>query len=136
MVDINSIVLLMQQNPKESIVILSVLVTLFMTLVTKYFTNQNRMKELKGIQKSCQIKMKDANGKPEEMAKIQKEVMDCSMELMKHSFRPMLITLVPLLFLFWWLRGVYTEALAGWIWWYIIASITSSIILRKLLKVV
>ena len=40
-------------NPKLSIIIISFLVTLVMTLITKKFTDQNRMKELKKIQKAC-----------------------------------------------------------------------------------
>ena len=123
-------------NPKLSIIVISFLVTLAMTLVTKKFTNQNRMKELKDIQKACQIKLKDNKGNPEEMGKIQKEMMACSMELMKHSFKPMFFTLIPLLILFWWIRGIYTPLLSSWIWWYIGTSIISSMILRKVLKVV
>ncbi len=123
-------------NPKLSIISLSFLITLVMTLITKKFTNQSRMKELKDIQKACQIKLKDNKGNPEEMAKIQKEVMACSMELMKHSFKPMLFTFLPLIFLLWWIKEVYTGVLSGWIWWYIGTSIISSIILRKALKVV
>lgn len=122
-------------NPKVSIIAISFLVTLFMTLVTKKFTDQNRMKELKDIQKACQIKIKDSKGDMKKQSEIQKEMMACSMELMKHSFKPMIFTFLPLIFLFWWIRGVYTDVLAGWIWWYIGASIVSSIILRKALDV-
>lgn len=127
---------LMIANPKAGIIILSFLITLFMTLVTKKFTDQNRMKELKKIQKACQIKIKDHKGDLKKQAEIQKEMMRCSMELMKHSFKPMLFTLLPLIILFWWIRGVYTGVLSYWIWWYIGTSIVSSIVLRKLLKVV
>lgn len=123
-------------SPKLSIIILSFLITLIMTLVTKKFTNQNRMKELKEIQKACQIKLKNAKGNPEEMARVQKEMMECSMELMKHSFKPMLYTFLPLIVLFWWIRNVYSEVFSAWIWWYIGAGIVSSIVLRKMLKVV
>lgn len=122
-------------NPKLSIIVISFLITLIMTLVTKKFTNQERMKELKGIQKACQIKLKDAKGNPEEMAKVQKQMMECSMELMKHSFKPMLYTFLPLIALFWWLRGVYSDGFSSWILWYIGAGIASSLILRKVLKV-
>ncbi len=107
-----------------------------MTLVTKKSTDQNRMKELKGIQKACQIKLKDARGNADEMTKINKQMMECSMELMKHSFKPMLITFIPILLIFWWIRTVYTGILAGWIWWYIGSAIISSIILRKVFDVV
>jgi len=127
---------LMLASPKLSVIIVSFLITLVMTLVTKKFSDQNRMKELKKIQKACQIKLKDAKGNPEEMGKIQKEMMSCSMELMKHSFRPMLFTFLPLIFIFWWIRGVYSEVFSGWIWWYIGSGIVASMVLRKALKVV
>lgn len=123
-------------NPKVTIILISVLVTLFMTLITKYTTNQNRMKELKKIQKACQIKLKDSKGDMKKQQEIQKEMMDCSMELMKHSFKPMLITFIPLLILIWWVRGVYTGVLSGWIWYYILASVVSSLIFRKVFNVV
>ena len=125
-------------SPTFSIILIGFAVTFFMTLVTKKFTDQNRMKELKKIQKTCQIKLKEKKGDIEEQKKIQKEIMGCSMELMKHSFKPMFITIVPLLFLIWWLKGTYEEtAIAGtWIWWYIGAAIGSSIILRKIMDVV
>ena len=127
---------LLLRNPKASIIILSVLVTLFMTLVTKYTTNQDRMKELKKIQKACNIKFKEHRDNPEEMAKIQKEMFACSTELMKYSFKPLLITFIPLIIFFWWIRGVYSPVLSGWLWWYIGAGIISSIVIRKALKVV
>jgi len=125
-------------NPTLSIILIGILVTFVMTLITKKFTDQNRMKELKKIQKACQIKLKEKKGDLEAQKKIQKEIMECSMELMKHSFKPMFITILPLILLIWWLRGAYEEtAIAGsWIWWYIGAAIGSSIVLRKILNVV
>ena len=109
-----------------------------MTFVTKKFTDQNRMRELKGIQKACQIRLKDNKGNTEEIGKINQEMMECSMELMKHSFKPLLITMIPLLIFFWWIRGVFsTTAIAiSWIWYYIGTGIISSMILRKIMKVV
>jgi len=126
----------MISNPKVSIIILSFLITLAMTLVTKKFTDQIRMKEIKKLQKACQAKIKEFKGDIEKQGEIQKEMMGYSMELMKHSFKPMLFTFLPLIFLFWWIRGIYTEILSGWIWWYIGSGILSSIILRKVLNVV
>jgi len=133
--DITTITNLMTTYPKESIVVFAFLITLIMTLVTKKFTDQNRMKELKQIQKSCNIKMKESKGDVEKQKEIQKQIMECSMELMKHSFKPMLITFIPIILLFTWIRGIYTEILTGWIWWYLGAAIVSSIALRKVLKV-
>ena len=131
------IVGLMAVYPKLSVIMLSFLVTLVMTLVTKKFTNQNRMKELKEIQKKCKIDLKDAKNEPEKIKKINVQMMECSMELMKHSFKPMFYTFIPLILFFWWIKGVYVETTLAstWIWWYIGASIVSSMILRKVLKV-
>ena len=119
-------------NPKISIIILAVLVTFIMTLITKYFTDQNRLKELKEIQKACNIKLKENK----EDIEAQKKIMECSIELMKHSFKPLLISFIPLIIFFWWIRGVYAPVLSSWLWWYIGAGIISSPIIRKILKVV
>ena len=126
----------MMSYPRVSVIILSFLVTLVMTLVTKKFTDQSRMKELKKMQKAYQVKLKGCKGDLKKQGEIQKEMMSCSMELMKHSFKPMMFTFLPLILLFWWIRGIYTEILSGWLWWYIGVSLVSSIILRKALKVV
>ncbi len=126
---------IMIQNPKVSIVLVSVLVTFFMTLVTKFFTDQKRMKELKEIQKQCQIKIKDAKGDLKTQTQIQSEMMSCSLEMMKYSMKPMLITFIPLLILIGFLRGVYSGVFSSWIWWYIVSGMVSSIALRKILKV-
>ncbi|MFZ1970847.1 MAG: EMC3/TMCO1 family protein [Candidatus Nanoarchaeia archaeon] len=122
--------------PTESILLISFLVVLVTTIITKYFTDQKRMKELREIQKACQIKLRDNKGNLEEMNKINKEVMDCSMELMKHSFKPMLITFIPLVLLAGWMNSVFIKILPSWIWWYILSGLVFSIILRKILKVV
>lgn len=126
----------MVANPTLSIILLSFLVTLIMTLITKKFTNQARMKELKELQKEYNKKLKENRENPDVMMRIQKDMMSSSMELMKHSFKPMIITALPLLIVFWWIKGVYSGVLAYWIWYYIGASIVSSIILRKILNVV
>ena len=126
----------MKSYPKESVILVSIAVTLIMTLVSKYLTNQDRMRELKDVQKTCQIKLKENKDNAKKMAELQKQILECNMELMKHSFKPMLIVFIPLILIFGWLKGVYTEILPGWLWWYIGVGIASSIFLRKLLKVV
>jgi uncharacterized membrane protein (DUF106 family) len=124
-------------SPKLSIIILAFAVTLILTLITKKFTNQTRMKELKSKQKECQTKMKEHKGNPDKLNELQKELMSCSGEMMKHSLKPMLITMIPILFLFNWVRGIFvlTEIAKSWIWYYIISSMVSSIALRKILDV-
>jgi len=124
--------------PEVSIVAISILVTLFMTMITKYFTDQNRMAELKKIQEACKIKLKNKSLKPEDMSKINQEMLECSLQLTKHSMKPLLFTIIPLILLIGWLRGVYTETTIAntWLWWYIGSGVASSLIFRKIFKVV
>jgi uncharacterized membrane protein (DUF106 family) len=125
-------------NPKISVVTISFLITLAMTLVTKYFTDQIRMRELKVEQKKHQANLKEHKEDLDKQKKIQKDMMASSMELMKHAFKPMIITFLPIILIFWWIRGIFLEtAIANvWLWWYIGTAIASSIILRKVLDVV
>ena len=128
----------MISNPKESVIAISVIVTLVMTLVSKYFTNQDRMRELKGVQKTCQIKLKENRDNTKKMAELQKQILECNMELMKHSMKPLLFTFIPLILLIGWLKGIYsaTEIANSWLWWYIGSGVLSSLIFRRLLNVV
>ena len=129
---------LMASYPKESVVFISIAVTLTMTLVSKYFTNQDRMRELKTVQKTCQIKLKENKDNVKKMAEIQKQMLECNMEMMKHSMKPLLFAFIPLILLIGWLKGVYltTEIASSWLWWYIGSGILSSLIFRRLLNVV
>jgi len=124
--------------PKISITIISIFVTLVMTMITKYFTDQDRMAELKKIQDACKIRLKEKNLKPEDMSKINKEMFECSLQITKHSMKPILFTIVPLILLIGWLRGVYLETAIAktWLWWYIGTGVASSLIFRKIFKVI
>ena len=128
---------LIKQYPLPAILIFSLAVTFFTSIITKLLTNQERMKEIKAKQKEYQKQIKEFKHDAKKVMGLQKEMMQHSMELMKHSFKPMLITMLPLLAFFWWLRGVFAETtLAGtWIWWYIGSSIALSIMIRKILKI-
>lgn len=128
---------LIKAQPRISVIVIAVIVTFLSMLVTKYFTNQERMKELKEVQKKCQIKIKENKSNPQKMMEIQKEMMACSMEMMKYSFKPMFITFIPIIILIGFLRNVYVGTIiqGSWIWYYIITSIAASFPLRKILKV-
>lgn len=92
-------------NPFLGIVVLALIITLIVTLAYKFFSNQDEMKRLKDKQKEFQDKMKSVKDKPEEMMKIQKEAMTTNFEYMKHSIKPTLITMIPILIIFAWMTG-------------------------------
>lgn len=119
------------------------ILTLITTLVYKYMTNQEMLKSLKTEIKEIQNEMKSSKDNPDKMMQAQKLAMEKNMVYMKHSLKPVLVTFVPFILIFGWLRIHYTilgdpSILFGlsWIWVYLIFSILISIALRKLLKVV
>ncbi|MBS3070731.1 DUF106 domain-containing protein [Candidatus Pacearchaeota archaeon] len=128
---------LMIAYPIYSVIIAGFLITLAMTLVTKYFTDQKRMKELRTGQKELQKNLRERKGDIKAQEKINKDMMNMTFEMMKHSFKPLIITAIPIILLIWWLKGVYIDTTLGssWIWWYIGSAIISSIVLRKVLDV-
>jgi len=133
MVDLVSIIIL---YPQASILLISFLVTLFITIISHYFTDKELMRGIKEKQKRLREEMKQHKDNPQKMMEINKQMMEDFPTQMKQSMKISLITIVPLLFLFNWLRVAFnqTAIATNWIWWYIIASLIFSLVLRKLFK--
>ena len=126
---------LMTAYPRASIIVLGAVVTFISTLVTKWLTNQEHLKELKARQKELQKEMKEHKGDPKLLEEMQMEILQITGKMMKSQFKPLIVTFVPFILLFMWVRGIFTEILGGWwIAWYIGASLVFSMIFRKLLK--
>jgi uncharacterized membrane protein (DUF106 family) len=129
---------LITANPLLSIILISFAATFLATLAHKWLTNQDKLKAMKARQKELQKELKacqKAGGDDCKMKELNVEMMKIAGTMMKSSFRPMLVTMVPFLVLIYWIRSIYDPILAHWIWWYIGASVASSIIIRKVLKV-
>jgi len=130
MIDINNWIM---SNPKGSIIAISFLVTLFITIVRYYMTDKEKMKELRDKQKRLRVEMKEHRDDPDRMMQINKQMLEDMPEQMKMSFKPMLVTMIPILIVFAWMRATYmlTSLAGSWLWWYIGSSIVFSIILSK-----
>jgi|SRR3989344_8286932 len=126
-------------NPLTGMIVISFFLTLIVTLVYKWTTDQAMMKSLKDELKQHQKEMKDHKGDPKKMMEIQGRAMEKNMKYFMHSLKPMIITFIPLILVFGWLKETYNgiDVLFGlsWIWSYIIFSMIFSIILRKVMKV-
>ena len=125
-----------------NLLLLTLILTTIITLVYKYVTDQKLMKQLKDEMKELQKEMKSLKNDPDKMMDVQKQAMERNMKYLLQSLKPTLITFIPILFIFSWMRSYYTAlgnpaVLFGltWIWIYILSSIILSIALRKLLKV-
>ena len=124
-----------QANPRTAIVLIAVVVSLALTVVRYFMTDREKMKEIRQRQKDLREEMKKYKDNPEKMLEINKRMLEDMPDQLRMSFKPMLITIIPLLILFSWLRGTFTEtAIAStWLWWYIGASLVSSITFSKFL---
>ena len=96
---------LINMNPFWGIVILSFAISLLIVIIYKLVTNQEEMKKLKDEQKEYQKRLKGLKSNPEEMMKVQKEAMKKNMAYMKHSFKPTLITFIPIILIFGWMNA-------------------------------
>ena len=122
--------------PTASILVLSFVITLFITIVTHFMTDREMMRGIKEKQKSLREEMKKHKDNPQKMMELNKQMMEDFPKQMKQSLKISLVTLVPLLLLWNWLRGILatTSIAHSWIWWYIISSFIFSFILRKVFK--
>ena len=128
-----SLIDFIQTNPRTSIILISLIVTIFITVIRYFITDREKMKEIRERQKELRKEMKEFRDNPEKMMEINKKMLEDFPEQMKESFKPMIITIIPILIIFGWMRGVYagTAIASTWLWWYIIASVIFSLILSK-----
>lgn len=98
-----------------ALVILSFLISVTITLITKFTTDQNLMKRLKEEMKELQSEMKELKKDPEKAMQIQKQVMQTNMNYMKQSFRSMIYTFIPIIVIFGWMNAhlAYDPILPG-----------------------
>ena len=120
-------------NRKGSIVAISFLVTLFITVIRYYMTDREKMKDIRMRQKKLRVEMKEHKNNPEKMMEINKQMLEDMPEQMKMNFKPMIVTMIPILIVFSWMRSTYalTSISGSWLWWYIGSSIIFSIFLSK-----
>jgi len=95
----------------QVILLIAFAVTLVSSLVTRAFIDRDKMKKLREEMKQHQEKIKEATKSKDTKAlqKHQEEFMKLTMEQMSHSFKPMIITIIPILLIFGWVRANYGD---------------------------
>ena len=92
-------------HPFFAIMLMSFVIALAMTLVYKWVTNQQLMKQLKEDIKKYQKEMKEHRTDTKKVMEIQKKAMDVNMKYMSHSMKPTLISFIPIILIFGWMQG-------------------------------
>jgi uncharacterized membrane protein (DUF106 family) len=88
-----------------TIFIICLAMSLITTIIYKYTTNQEKLKEIKADMKRLQKKATaySKEGNSDKAMALQKDIMKMNMEFMKSSFRSTLFTFIPILLFFGWL---------------------------------
>lgn len=87
------------------ILILSFIITVIITVVYKFATDQDEMRRLKEKIKKSQADMKKHKDNPKKLQKIQQETMSVNMKYTMKSLKPTLYTMLPLFIIFAWMNA-------------------------------
>lgn len=135
---------LLNWNITLGMTILVFIISIFMTLIQKYGTDQETLKRMRNEQKRLNEEMKKVENSREKMMELQKESMKMAVPMMKLSMRPIVYTAIPLILFFRWFADFFSASgfsnflffgFLSWFWFYLIGSIIFSSILRKIMNV-
>ena len=98
---------LLKLPPLLTVVILSFIVSILIIVITKYMTDQALMKKLKEDIKAHQKQIKELKSEPAKAMGLQKKAMELNMQYMKHSFKPTIITFIPIILIFGWMSSTF-----------------------------
>lgn len=133
---------LLNWNLTIGMLILVFIISLFITLLQKYATDQEEMRRIKKEQKELQEEMKKYKEHPEKLMSLQKKQFEFMGPMMKLSMRPMVFSGIPLILFFRWFWDFFNVlgdpkffGFLSWFWFYLIGSMIFSMILKKVLDV-
>ena len=94
--------------PILTVLLIAIIISFFTTFANKLLVDQEAMEESRKEMKEFQERMKAAqqSGDSKELAKVQAEqqqIMAKQSSMMMSSFKPMIVTLVPIMLMFWWM---------------------------------
>ena len=119
------------------------IISLIMTLVQKYGTDQKTLREMREEQKLIQEEMKKYKENPGKIAELSKKQMELIPKTMKLGMRPIIYTSIPLILFFRWFNDFFVTfadfrffGFFSWFWFYLVGTIVFSTILRKMMNVV
>ena len=88
-----------------AVVIVSFMISLLVTIVYKFTTNQNLMKQLKEEMKEFQKEIKELRDNPQKAMEVQKKAMQTNAKYMMQSMKSTLYSILPRLVIFSWMNA-------------------------------
>lgn len=96
---------LLRLPPVAAIAIISLIISVLISIVYKFFTDQKKMHALKDELKDMQKEFKKHKDNPSKLKSLNSRMMQVNMDYMSHSFKAMMITLIPVIIMFSWLNA-------------------------------
>ncbi len=134
---------LLDWNTTAGMLIIVLAIGLLTTLIQKYATDQDALRELKKEQKILQAEMKKYKDDPGRVAELSKKQMQFIPKTMKLTSRAIMFTGVPFILFFRWFSDYFLKipdfkffGFLSWFWFYLIFTMVFSGFLRKWMKVV
>ncbi len=94
---------LLNLNPFLVVAFLATFMSLLITLIYKFSTDQNLMKQLKNEMKELQKEMKELKNNPERMMEVNRKMMQTNSKYMTKTLKSTLITFIPIMLIFPWM---------------------------------
>ncbi|MEM2131401.1 MAG: EMC3/TMCO1 family protein [Candidatus Woesearchaeota archaeon] len=91
-------------HPALSLLIISFILSLLITLVNKFFTDQKLMKSIREEQLKLQKEIKNISNNPKRLSKVNSRLMELNLKYMNESMKATLFTLIPFWLVFGWLN--------------------------------
>ena len=88
-----------------AVILLSFVISLIITIIYKYTTDQNLMKQLKEEMKAFQKQIKELKKEPERAMAVQKKSMQTNMKYMMQSMKSTLYSFIPIILIFGWMNA-------------------------------
>ena len=135
---------LMNWNVYAGMAFVVFIITFVTVIIQKYGTNQEELKKLKEEQKILQEEMKKYKDHPQKLLELQKRSFEFMPKTMDLTMKPLIYTAIPFVLFFRWFNDYFSTpelinlkffGFLSWFWFYFVASLIFSMILRKVMKV-
>jgi uncharacterized membrane protein (DUF106 family) len=100
---------LLNWNITFGMVVVIFMISIIMTLAQKYATDQETIREIKAEQKKLQKEMDEFKEDLEKRKEIMAKIMPLTLDLMKHSMRPVAYTGIPIILFFRWFHDYFSQ---------------------------
>ncbi|MGV8142537.1 MAG: EMC3/TMCO1 family protein [Candidatus Pacearchaeota archaeon] len=132
---------LLDWNVLIGLILITGVLNFFTTLLQKYTTDQDLLKQIKEEQKLVQEELKLYKSGDAKSLELSKKSMELAMKTMPITMRPVIYTTIPFILLIRWFGDYFKDqpvkvlGFMSGIWAYIVFFVIWSIIFRKILKV-